>query len=168
MPRWQRNVRDLVALVCGDLPPGWRRMSGTPPTRPLRTGALKRIVEDAGVPVDRIEVVPNGINLAEFADLPQREARGDRIVLGFVGFVRDWHGLDKVIAAMAEAGDSVPMDLIVLGDGPARAGLERQVAVLGLAERYASPACKRASGFLPSSRDLTSPCSHAWWSMPRL
>jgi glycosyltransferase involved in cell wall biosynthesis len=99
------------------------------------TGALKRIVASAGVPADRIEVVPNGINLAEFADLPQRDARSDRIVLGFVGFVRDWHGLDNVIAAMAEAGDSVPMDLIVVGDGPARSDLERQAAALGLAGR---------------------------------
>ena len=49
--------------------------------------------------------------------------------------MRDWHGLDTVIAAMAAAGDSVPMDLIVVGDGPARSDLERQAAALGLADR---------------------------------
>jgi glycosyltransferase involved in cell wall biosynthesis len=99
------------------------------------TGTLKRIVERAGVPGGLIEVVPNGINLAEYADLPRREGRSDRVVLGFVGFVRDWHGLDTVIAAMAAAGDSVPVDLIAVGDGPARSDLERQAATLGLAGR---------------------------------
>ena len=74
-------------------------------------------------------------NLAEYADLPRREGHSDRVILGFVGFVRDWHGLDTVIAAMAAAGDSVPVDLIAVGDGPARADLERQAAALGLVER---------------------------------
>ena len=31
------------------------------------TGVLKRMVEQAGVPADRIEIVPNGIDPAEFA-----------------------------------------------------------------------------------------------------
>ena len=98
------------------------------------TGVLKRTVELAGVPADRIEVVPNGIDAAEFADAARREDHDGRVVLGFVGFVRDWHGLDSVIAAMAEAPD-VPVDLIVVGDGPARASLERQAAALGLIDR---------------------------------
>jgi glycosyltransferase involved in cell wall biosynthesis len=99
------------------------------------TGTLKRIVERAGVPAGRIEVVPNGINLAEYADLPRREGHSGRVILGFVGFVRDWHGLDTVIAAMAAAGDRVPVDLIAVGDGPARSDLERQAAALGLVDR---------------------------------
>ena len=40
------------------------------------TGALKRIVEHAGVPAERIEVVPNGINLAEYRRSPA--TRGPR------------------------------------------------------------------------------------------
>ena len=99
------------------------------------TGVLKRMVERAGVPSDRIEIVPNGIDPAEFAVVPRSAEPGGRIVLGFVGFVRDWHGLDGVIAAMAAAGDAVPIDLVVVGDGPARAELERQAAASGLADR---------------------------------
>jgi glycosyltransferase involved in cell wall biosynthesis len=87
------------------------------------------------VPANRIEIVPNGIDPAEFAAAPRRAQHGGRVVLGFVGFVRDWHGLDGVIAAMATARDAAPMDLVVVGDGPARAALERQAAASGLADR---------------------------------
>ena len=99
------------------------------------TGVLKRMVERAGVPADRIEVVPNGIDPSEFTHATSCEIHNRRIVLGFVGFVRDWRGLDGVIAAMAEARDAAPIDLLVVGDGPACAALERQAAVLGLADR---------------------------------
>jgi glycosyltransferase involved in cell wall biosynthesis len=99
------------------------------------TGVLRRMVEQAGVPASRIEIVPNGIDPAEFAAAPRRAHDSDRVVLGFVGFVRDWHGLDGVIAAMAAARDAAPMDLVVVGDGPARAALERQAAASGLADR---------------------------------
>ena len=50
---------------------------------------------------DRIEVVPNGIDPAAFAACRRGEASAGPVVLGFVGFVRDWHGLDAVIDAMA-------------------------------------------------------------------
>ena len=130
------------------------------------TGALKRIVELTGVPEGRIEVVPNGINLAEYADLPRREGHSDRVILGFVGFVRDWHGLDTVIAAMAAAGDRVPVDLIAVGDGPARSDLERQAAALGLVDRVHLTGLRAREQVPPSSPDSTSPCSHAWSSTP--
>jgi glycosyltransferase involved in cell wall biosynthesis len=98
------------------------------------TGVLARTVEQAGVTVTRIEVVQNGINPDVFAMLPASAARKGRVVLGFVGFVRDWHGLDAVIAAIAAARDTA-LDLVVVGDGPARPALERQAASLGLGDR---------------------------------
>jgi glycosyltransferase involved in cell wall biosynthesis len=99
------------------------------------TDVLKRIIMQAGVPAHRIEVVPNGIDPTEFAGVSRNLVRHERIVLGFVGFVREWHGLDSVIKAMAEARDSAPMDLVVVGDGPARADLEALSVGLGLADR---------------------------------
>jgi glycosyltransferase involved in cell wall biosynthesis len=56
-------------------------------------------------------------------------------VLGFVGFVRDWHGLDHVVRAMAAYRGQHPLALKVVGDGPARAGLEALAAELGIADR---------------------------------
>ncbi len=99
------------------------------------TGVLKSIIASAGVAPERIEVVPNGIDLAAFADLPARPNAPDPLVLGFVGFVRDWHGLDAVIASMAEHSGTPRLDLVVVGDGPVRPALERQAAALGIADR---------------------------------
>jgi glycosyltransferase involved in cell wall biosynthesis len=99
------------------------------------TGVLRQAIAAAGVPADRIAVVPNGIDPAQFSGLPAREAGEGPVVLGFVGFVRDWHGLDAVIAAISEERDGPDLCLLVVGDGPARAALERQAAALGLGDR---------------------------------
>ena len=99
------------------------------------TGVLQQAVAAAGVPPNRIEVVPNGIDPAQFAALPAREAGDGPLVLGFVGFVRDWHGLEAVIAAMAAEPHGAILQLVVVGDGPARETLQRQAQSLGLADR---------------------------------
>jgi glycosyltransferase involved in cell wall biosynthesis len=98
------------------------------------TGVLKAMIAAAGVPEAQIEVVPNGIEPSRFVALPQRPAAVDKVVLGFVGFVREWHGLDTVIAAMA-ADPATSLDLVVVGDGPAVPALRQQAAELGLADR---------------------------------
>jgi len=55
------------------------------------------------------------------------------VTLGFVGFVRDWHGMDALIRHMAA--DPAPLALTIVGDGPARPGLEALAAELGIASR---------------------------------
>ncbi len=97
------------------------------------TGVLKRILVANGVPEGRIEVIHNGIVLSRFDDPPSRLA-GEPVTLGFVGFVRAWHGLDEVIREIA-ARRSMALKLTVVGDGPVRAELEAQAASLGIAER---------------------------------
>ncbi len=95
------------------------------------TGVLGAIVTAAGVDAGRIRVVPNGIVLERFPPPAPRPA-GGMVNLGFVGFVRDWHGLDGVIRAMAERPD---VTLTVVGDGPVRGELEALAARLGIAAR---------------------------------
>jgi glycosyltransferase involved in cell wall biosynthesis len=105
------------------------------------TGVLADIVADYGVPRDRIVVIPNGINWEQFAHAPAhaeaKTALGlqDRLVLGFTGFVRDWHGLDKVVDMIAQDPPESPRHLLVVGDGPARAGLEAQAEALNIRHR---------------------------------
>jgi glycosyltransferase involved in cell wall biosynthesis len=56
-------------------------------------------------------------------------------VLGFTGFVRDWHGLDKVIDDDRRDPPESRRHLLVVGDGPARAALEQQARELGIENR---------------------------------
>ena len=95
------------------------------------TAVLGGIVAEAGVEPGRIRVVPNGINLDRFV-APVEEAGAEGVALGFVGFVRPWHGLDAVVAGLALTPGA---RLVVVGDGPARAGLEAQAEALGLGAR---------------------------------
>lgn len=104
------------------------------------TEVLAGRVAAAGVPRERIRVISNGINEEAFANLPSpqqaKRALGleGRFVLGFVGFMRDWHGLDRVLRFMAEQ-PRRDLHALFIGDGPDRARLERIAAELGLADR---------------------------------
>jgi glycosyltransferase involved in cell wall biosynthesis len=100
------------------------------------TEVLAGHVAAAGVPRHRITVVPNGIDLAAFPPPPAPALEGDGpVMLGFVGFVRDWHGLDAVVRGIAGWQGEPGLRLTVVGDGPARPGLERLAAELGIADR---------------------------------
>ena len=72
------------------------------------SNVLADIVQSAGVAEDRIHVVPNGVDPDRFfpgidgAEVRRRLGLGNKVVLGFSGFVRPWHGLDRVIDVMAK------------------------------------------------------------------
>lgn len=105
------------------------------------TQVLGDIVASYGVPRERIVVIPNGINASQFSEAPENRAAKaalgleGNIVLGFTGFVRDWHGLDKVIAMIADDPPESSRHLLVVGDGPARAALEAQARALSIQHR---------------------------------
>jgi len=103
------------------------------------TEVLAGRVRAAGVPDDRIVVVPNGagrefLACADPAPIRERHGLDGKLVLGFTGFVRPWHGVDRVVRWLAEAGRE-NVALLMVGDGPARAELERLAADLGVADR---------------------------------
>ncbi len=105
------------------------------------TQVLAGHVAAVGVPTERIVVIPNGINRAHFAAAPTPEIAkrnlglSGALVLGFTGFVRDWHGVDRVIRWMATSDAPVNAMLMVVGDGPVRIDLERLAAKLSLQGR---------------------------------
>jgi glycosyltransferase involved in cell wall biosynthesis len=104
------------------------------------TNVLADIVREAGVPGDRITVIHNGIDEASYASLPGREAAkkaaglDGRLVLGFVGFMREWHGLDRVVTFLARNKD-LPLHAVFVGDGPVRVGLEQLAAARNVSDR---------------------------------
>ncbi len=98
------------------------------------TGVLRDIIAAQGAPRERITVVANGIDMDHFAGVPDRADEADAVVLGFIGFMRSWHGLDALLRAVARHGDD-RVRLLIVGDGPALADLVRQAEALGLAGR---------------------------------
>lgn len=99
------------------------------------TNVLADYLRAVGVPEERITVIPNGINEEEFSKpivRPERLPNTDgKTIIGFVGFVREWHGLDRVLKLMSENRELNAFFLIV-GDGPAIPGLREQAKQLGL------------------------------------
>ena len=104
------------------------------------TQALATYVRRADVPSDRIVVTPNGVDPDIFYVRDTAKAKNalglaDKLVLGFVGYVRDWHGLDEIVNLLAQRPALKNVVLLVVGDGPARPGLEKQAADLGISDR---------------------------------
>lgn len=114
----------------------WR---GADITLPV-TRVLAEHVAQAGVPAERIVVIPNAIDPARFHRVPDmssaKRALGldGYLVLGFVGFMREWHGLEAAVELVARDPQR-RLHLLLVGDGPARAALERRAQELGARER---------------------------------
>lgn len=117
----------------------WRAAGAVLPV----TTVLSGMVRQAGVPAERVHVIANGVDPARFPPRPEKP-EGAPVELGFVGFVRDWHGLDAVIDGMAES--RVPCILTIVGDGPARPALQAQASRLGLSDRV------RFTGTIPPEK----------------
>jgi glycosyltransferase involved in cell wall biosynthesis len=101
---------------------------------------LAEMVRHAGVPDERIVVIPNGIDESTLDPVDGDAAKtrlglSDKTILGFVGFVRDWHGLGRVLDLLAHPSTPADLHFLVIGDGPARDGLELRAKQLGVSQR---------------------------------
>jgi glycosyltransferase involved in cell wall biosynthesis len=111
----------------------WRKASFVLPV----TQVLAQHVYDAGVPEERVVVVPNGINEKVIAELDKRAAEREQskdIVIGFTGFINPWHKLDKALDAIAQIGNK-KIKFICVGEGDIRPQLEQQAKTLGIQDQ---------------------------------
>ena len=116
------------------------------------TEVLAKIIARAGVARSRIVVTSNGVDIARFSEvapldrsrLPPNFKSG--LILGFVGYVRAWHGLPQVVDLLAHDSALADANLLIVGDGPGTAdlleraralGVEGRVHIAGLVERDA-------------------------------
>lgn len=94
---------------------------------------LKKYLIEQGVPGDHIVVVPNGVDPTVFQpDASIRQAvrarlglLPDTIVIGFVGVLRPWHGVESLCEAVWNLiQKKMNVHLLIVGDGPSRAELD--------------------------------------------
>lgn len=108
--------------------------------------AMKADLVSRGVAAERITVVPNAVDLDAFTPSPGGEAgrrvRADlgipdgRVVLGYISSLVPYEGVEVLLQGVRELLDrGSDIEVVVVGDGTARAGWEREAAELGLAGR---------------------------------
>jgi glycosyltransferase involved in cell wall biosynthesis len=117
---------------------------------------VRDVLAAGGVPVSRIVVVPDGIDIEKFAGGPAREsvrnefgvAETTRVVGSIAALTPEKAHADLLYAAqrvLAKRGD---VRFLVVGEGRLRAGLEGLAARLGIADRVVF------TGFRPDAADL--------------
>src|SRR5437899_2593211 len=92
---------------------------------------LRDYVVSLGVEPGRVQVVPNGVDAALFHPAPPepsiraRWGLGNGPVLGFVGGLRRWHGVEALPALLDKLVQRYRgLRLVIVGDGPLRGELE--------------------------------------------
>ncbi|MDQ3698831.1 MAG: glycosyltransferase family 4 protein [Gemmatimonadota bacterium] len=97
----------------------------------------------AGVPRERIIVVPNGVDLADFPATRRNGRRTLRLV--YAGAHGPANGLDAVLDAADELRADGRISFLLVGDGPARDALRADAARRGLTNvTFAGPVAKSA------------------------
>ncbi len=107
------------------------------------SGVLAERLCGLGAEASRLQVIRNAADPRRYGDAAREEGRELRrrlgleepaFVVGFVGYMRDWHRLDMALAAMLEP-DLAHMHLLLCGHGPALPGVLARANQLGVAER---------------------------------
>jgi glycosyltransferase involved in cell wall biosynthesis len=123
----------------GTTRPGWGRWLERRAERPALLGAdlvacgSETVVEQVlriGVPDSRVLLTPTGVDIELFAELPhptslrRRLGLQNRFVVGWIGSFRRFHALEQAVGAAAAVPGAA---LLLVGDGPERARIERLV-----------------------------------------
>jgi glycosyltransferase involved in cell wall biosynthesis len=95
-----------------------------------------------GAPSERVTVLPNAVNPLLFAAERDEAAvavrtahnLGGAVVIGFVGSLKPWHGVDLLLEAFANLGDK-QLRLLIVGDGPQGEALRLRATAPDLAGR---------------------------------
>ena len=97
-------------------------------------------LQQAGVPQDKITIIPNGVSTTQLKPGNGRAVRArygleGAFIIGFTGFVRDWHGAEMALAWLATpAGQNA--HFLLVGDGPATQKSRQQAQQLKVDARF--------------------------------
>lgn len=143
--RQREDGLGLPALAAWSERTAWRAADVVLPVTHVLADHIRR----AGVPDERIAVIPNGIDPEKFLIRPDAAVAkrqlglAGRPVLGFTGFVRSWNNLDRVLDILGKLGKEMDACLLLVGDGPAASDLRRRAAEFGISDRL------RITGIVP-------------------
>ncbi|MBM4220873.1 MAG: glycosyltransferase [Gammaproteobacteria bacterium] len=104
-------------------------------SEPMRRVAARHVAPG------KLALVPNGIDLPERdhatdAPVPRGRSAANAVRVLAVGRLSHEKGFDRLVeAASILAGDGLDVSVTIAGEGDGRAGLERQIAAYGLADR---------------------------------
>jgi glycosyltransferase involved in cell wall biosynthesis len=140
---WLSKQPDRDAAAASERYTLWRDretacMQGADLVVTLGEGMRSEIVS-RGVPADKVMVIPNAVDEVFLTEPPGREETraelgisDDEVLVGTVTSIVDYEGLDLLVTAVGQLrAQGLPVRLLVVGDGVARAALERQAAPLG-------------------------------------
>ncbi|MCA9063584.1 MAG: glycosyltransferase family 4 protein [Planctomycetaceae bacterium] len=81
-----------------------------------------------------LHVVPNGVDVSRFTACVAQSPSADDVTIGFVGSLKQWHGVASLLSAFADVVEELPgAKLRIIGDGPMRTELQQQAAQLPVA-----------------------------------
>lgn len=110
------------------------------------TEGLRNYMIERGVPKDHISLLPNGVDINRFtpsapdAALRTRLGLDGKTVIGYVGSVVDYEGLELLVDAVKVLIDDMqPVALLVVGDGMAFDSVKRRVEAAGISEHVVLP-----------------------------
>jgi glycosyltransferase involved in cell wall biosynthesis len=129
--RFRRFARNLERWICSNS------------TQTIAVSeALRRLLIREGAPEDRLTVMHNAVDPVIFnptvsgQEVRRKYGLDDGVVAGFVGWLRDWHGLADLIDAVRSSDLMARgLRLLIVGIGPAFRQVERRVRELGLADQ---------------------------------
>jgi glycosyltransferase involved in cell wall biosynthesis len=102
------------------------------------TNSFKSVLSSNGVPAEKIAVVRNGADLANFTpgakpdELVKRHGLEGKFVAAYIGTVGMAHGLSTILDAAQELARNRSLAFVIVGDGAERSSLEADARRRGL------------------------------------
>jgi glycosyltransferase involved in cell wall biosynthesis len=138
------RTRHISAPVPRNWPTRWLYLRATQHIVTTGEALRRQLIDENGYPPHHLTSVPTGIDITRFAPGDRAAARAaldlpkDAFIVGIVATLRSWKGHHYLVEAFARLKDPTAR-LLIVGDGPMREVLARQVAEHGIKDRVSMP-----------------------------